>query len=309
MGRVITRWQNAAALVRGASAIAAAACIALAAGCGDDDSGGSSSGSGGSETVRLAIRGDLPFAAEKDGELTGVDGDIMSAIARKLNLDIQTETMDFSGQLGAIEAGRVDVAIGSIGWQPERAKVGVFTDPTYYAGATIVQAEDSELSTLDDLQGKKIGTVTGYAWGPAIKKIPDAELATYETADAVYADVGTGRIDAAFVDALQDIYTAQQRKDLRITTAPLEVTPEELKSEPAFAVFGKVQLAFYLPEAKEDLEARMTKAIREMYASGAMGKILNKWGADPGLFLVPGAATTDRIGVDRPKGWEPPSVG
>lgn len=310
MGRIQRTSQGAASVLRALIAVVIVALVALISGCGDDSStGGDNSSSGGSGTVRVAIRGDLPFAAVKDDELTGVDGDIMRAIARKLGLEIQTETMDFSGQLGAIESGRVDVAIGSIGWQPERAKAGVFTDPTYYAGATIVQAEDSDLSTLDDLSGKKIGTVTGYAWAPAIKKIPGAEAATYDSADAVYADVGTGRIDAAFVDALQDIYTARVRKDLRLKTAPLEVTPAELSSEPAFAVFGKVQLAFYLPKSQDGLEARMTEAIRQMYASGEMARILKKWGADPKLFLVPGPATTDRIGVDRPQSWKPPSIG
>jgi ABC-type amino acid transport substrate-binding protein len=291
----------------------------LVAACGDDSGGEASSGGPNPSAddlgtidrgvIRVAIRGDLPFAAEEDGELTGVDGDIMRMLAETLGQELRIETMDFSGQLGAIESGRVDVAIGSIGWQPERADAGLFTDAAYYAGATVVQQEDSNLSTLEDLEGKTIGTVTGYAQVPAIEEIPGAELQTYETADAVYLDVGTGRLDAAFVDTLQDIYTAEVRDDLQVETIPLEVSPEQIASDPAYAVFDKLQFPFYLPKSHEKLEGALSEALREMYASGELEKVMTKWNLDPQLFLTPGPSTTDRIGVDRPEGWEPPSIG
>ena len=290
----------------------------LVVACGGDDGGGSeakpAAGAGKSlgtiedGTIRVAIRGDLPFAAVKDGELTGVDGDIMRALGEKLGQELKIETMDFNGQLGAIESGRVDVAIGSIGWNEDRTKAGIFTDPAYYAGATIIQREGSGLTTLGDLEGKTIGTVTGYAWVPAIKGISGATLRTYDTADAVYADVGTGRIDAAFVDTLQDIYTAETRPELKVETTPLEVTPEEVSSNPAFGVFGKLQFPFYLPQDHADLEAAMTKALRALYSSGELSTIVTEWSLDPSLFLVPGETAADRVGVNRPEGWSPPSV-
>lgn len=316
MGRWAERVRRSVVSSRGLIALVAA--VVFAAGCGDDGGAGSGSqaASGSGEdlgtieagTISVAIRGDLPFAAEKNGELTGVDGDIMRALGDKLGQDLKIETMDFNGQLGAIETGRVDVAIGSIGWNEDRTKAGIFTDPAYYAGATIIQREGSGLATLDDLEGKTIGTVTGYAWVPAIKGISGAELRTYETADAVYADVGTGRIDAAFVDTLQDIYTAETRKELRVETTPLEVTPEQLKANPAFSVFGKLQFPFYLPRDHSDLEAALTKALRGLYSSGELSTIVSKWHLDPELFLVPGDTAKDRVGVDRPDGWDPPSV-
>lgn len=259
--------------------------------------------------ITVAIRGDLPFAAVgQDGELTGVDGDIMSALAERLGLDLQIETMDFSGQLGAIESGRVDVAIGSIGWSAERAEAGLFTDPAYYAGPTIVQSEDSDLSTFADLEGKTIGTVTGYAWVPAINEIPGAELRTYESADAVYLDVGTGRIDAGFIDTLQDIYTATVRTDLGIKTVPLDITQEQIEQNEAFSIFDKIQFPFFVPEQGAGVEAALTDELRAMYESGDLAEILNEWKLDPELFLTPGESATRRVGVDRPEGWEPPSI-
>lgn len=290
------------------------ACVTatLTAGCQGDKSSGSAGDDLGTlrpGTITVAIRGDLPYAAMKDGKLTGVDGDIMASLARRLHQDIKTETMDFNGQLGAVGSNRVDIAIGSIGWNAERAKAGIFTDPTYYAGATVIEPVGGQLSTLKSLEGKAIGTVTGYAWAPAIKQIPGAQLRTYETADAVYSDVGSGRIGAAFVDALQDIYTAKTNKDLGIQTAPLKVTEADLAANDAYAVFGKIQLAFYLPRDRTELEKALSKEIRKMYKSGELAEILQKWGVkEPADFLTPGPDSDARIGVDRPSGWAPPST-
>jgi ABC-type amino acid transport substrate-binding protein len=284
----------------------------LSAGCqgdGSSDSDGEDLGTIRPGVITVAIRGDLPYAAMKDGELTGVDGDIMTSLAERLDQDIETETMDFSGQLGAVNSNRVDIAIGSIGWNAERADAGIFTDPTYYAGATVIEPVGGQLSTLESLEGMDIGTVTGYAWAPAIEEIPDAQLHTYETADAVYADVGSGRIDAAFVDALQDIYTAQTNEDLGIQTAPLQVTEADLAANDAYSVFGKVQLAFYLPRDRTELEEALSEEIRKMYESGELAEILQKWGVEkPADFLTPGPDSDERIGVDRPSDWAPPSA-
>ena len=85
--------------------------------------------------------------------------------------------------------------LGSIGWRPERAQAGLFTDASYYAPAIAVERSGTSIDTIAGLQGKTIGAVTGYAWVPAISALPGAQLRTYDTADAVYADVAAGRID------------------------------------------------------------------------------------------------------------------
>lgn len=293
----------------------AIAAIGFAAGCSSGNKSPDATATGASldtltpGVITVAIRGDLPYAAEEGGKLTGIDGDILRAAADRLGQKLKIQTMDFSGQLGAVGSGQVDVAIGSIGWKPERAKAGIFTDPTYYAAATVIEPSGAHLNTLAALQGRTIGTVTGYAWATAIQAIPGAKLRTYDTADAVYSDVGTKRIDAAFVDALQDIYASTKRTDLGITTEPLQTTPAELATNPAYGTFGKVQLAFYLPKARTKLEVALTTEIRKMYQSGEIAKILEQWGAkNPTDFLTPGTDTKARTGVDRPAGWVPPSA-
>ncbi len=311
----MSKWTRSGPMRRWAGGLALMV-VALAVGCGEGGGSSTSEGEGqdlGTITpgvITVAIRGDLPYAAMQDGELTGIDGDIMTRLAEELGQEINTETMDFSGQLGAVGSGRVDIAIGSIGWLPERADAGIFTDPTYYAGATVIEPVGSQLNTLEALEGKAIGTVTGYAWVPAIEAIPSAELRTYETADAVYSDVGSERIDAAFVDALQDIYTSQTNTDLGIQTEPLQITPSELDANPAYSVFGKIQLAFYLPPDRTELEAALSSELRKMYETGELAEILQRWGVDnPDDFLTPGPEAKERVGVDREDGWTPPSAG
>lgn len=254
--------------------------------------------------------GNMPYTDVKDGGLTGIDGEIVTAIANKLNLKVHPMTMDFPGELAAVESGRVDVAVGSISWTPARAQKGLFTDPTYYTPASVIQAEGSNVNTIAGLKGQTVGTVTGYNWIPALQAIKGVQVKTYPTPDLVYADASAGRIKFAFVDAVQNLYIKQIRPNLKFNSVPLNVTEAEVTAQPALATFMQNQAGFFLPLKDKTLEAALSTVIREMYADGSLTKIFANYGiADSAPFLKPvGITKTQRLGVDRPNDWQAPSI-
>jgi hypothetical protein len=86
-------------------------------------------------------------------------------------------------------------------------------------------------------------------------------------------------------------------------------TEEELKTAP---LFGDVSQGFsdaiYLPPDAKKLEDALNPLIDDLVASGQEAKILRKWEVrEPAVWLTPrGRLATERIGVDRPTGWQTP---
>jgi polar amino acid transport system substrate-binding protein len=300
--------------------VGAIACLAVlaigaiaAAGCGSDES--ASGATNGLETIEpgvltVAVQPYMPYTGVEGGELDGLDSEILEAVAERLDLEIRPQVTDFNGMLGGVQSRRVDISIGGIAWAEDREKQGLFTDPPYYSPPAVAASSGETLSTIADLEGLNLGTVTGYVWVDSIEAIPGAELNAYPNATGVFDDLGAGRIDGGFLDPLLITYTQERRPDLGLEIQYLEPpTDQEVEERPDYEYLRPYMTGFYLPEEASNLEEAITKEIRAMYESGEMAELIEKWGGDPEKFLTPSAWMADlRRGVDRPQSWEPPSI-
>jgi ABC-type amino acid transport substrate-binding protein len=298
-------------------AVVAVAAV-LAAGCGG--SGGSGGGGTGASAKRydtiepgvlkVAVESYMPYTALRGGKLVGLDSDIIDSVAKKLDLKVQPQLTDFNGMLGGVQSRRVDITVGGVAWSAERQKQGLFTDPPYYSPPAMGVQSGKTYSTVDNLQGLRLGTVTGYVWVKSIKAVPRAKLSAYPNATGVFDDLGTGRLDVGFLDPLLLIYQQQQRPDQKIQTQYLTPpTDQEVKQHPDYEFFRPYMTSFYLPKQEPKLEQAISAEIRKMYASGEMAKLIKKWGGDPAKFLEPSPwMAAMRRGVDRPSNWTPPSA-
>jgi polar amino acid transport system substrate-binding protein len=110
----------------------------------------------------------MPYTALKDGKLVGLDSDILAAVASRLGLKIETNVTDFPGMLAAVQSQRADITIGGIALSDARRKVGLFTDPPYYSPPPWPYTARLIIRTSRSLEGKALGTVTGYVWAKSI---------------------------------------------------------------------------------------------------------------------------------------------
>jgi polar amino acid transport system substrate-binding protein len=290
--------------------------LLFAAGCGSNDSGGSKAGSGAKlDTIqpgvlRVAIESYMPYTALRGQQLVGLDSDIINAAAKNLGLKVQTQLTDFNGMLGSVQSHRVDITVGGVAWSADRQKQGLFTDPPYYSPPAMGVHSGQKYATVDDLQNKRLGTVTGYVWVKSIRAVPGAKLHAYPTANGVFDDLGSGRLDAGFLDPLLIIYYQKQRPDKGIAAQYMQPpTADQVKQRPAYEFFKPYMTGFYLPKQAPKLEKAITAEIRKMYSNGQMAKFIKKWGGDPQQFLKPSPGMAQsRVGVDRPDGWTPPSI-
>jgi polar amino acid transport system substrate-binding protein len=296
-----------------------AALVVLLAACGSDSGGKAASAGGGKAAqldtleqgkLKVAVASYMPYTAVKGGKIVGLDGEIITKVADRLGLEIQPQLTDFNGMLGGVQSHRVDITVGGVAWSKEREQQGLFTDPPYYSPPAMGVRDGKTYSTVTDLQGQRLGTVTGYVWVKSIKSVPGAKLGAYPNANGVFDDLGAGRLDAGFLDPLLITYYQKQRPDAHIQAQYLTPPDDaEVKQHPDYAFFRPYMTSFYIPKQEPKLEKAVSAEIRKMYANGELAKMIAKWGGDPQKFLTPSPGMAEeRRGVDRPDNWQPPSA-
>ena len=109
-----------------------------------------------------------PYEMTTDsGEFEGIDIETAQAIADKLGLELQIDDMDFDAALLAVQQGKSDMVMAGVTVTDERQNVMDFTDSYATGIQSIIVKEDSDIASVDDLAGKKIGTqrgTTGYLY-------------------------------------------------------------------------------------------------------------------------------------------------
>lgn len=150
--------------------------------------------------LTIATTAEMPGIVPTDGGLAGYDGEILAIIAEKLNLKVNPVKMEWSGVIASVQAGRMDVLGGNVGWTPERTKILALTDPTQYFGNGITHKADQPMSKLADLEGKRVATITGFSFIPELEKVPGIQLSFYDTSDAALRDLLAGRVEAVIAD-------------------------------------------------------------------------------------------------------------
>lgn len=260
--------------------------------------------------LQVAIEPYMPYTELKDGKLVGLDSDILVAIADKLGLKLEVNVTDFPGMLAAVQSQRADITIGGIAWSNARQKVGLFTDPPYYSPPAMAVHGATDYPDVASLEGKALGTVTGYVWARSIKEVPNASAHTYPTADSVFEDLSSGRLDVGFLDPLLIIYQQKQRPDMKFKVEYLNPpTATQVAAHPDYKFFQPYMTGFYLPKQAPKLAQAVSDQIDAMYKDGSLAALVTKWGGDPKQFLIPSPSmAAERRGVDRPDTWSPPSI-
>ena len=260
--------------------------------------------------LKVAIEPYAPYTSFEHGKQVGLEADMLYAVAARLHLKVQTVVTDFTGMISGVQSRRFDITTGGIAWSEKRAAAGLFSDPLYYSPTAIGVTNGKTYKNIHDLEGLRLGTVTGYVWVDGIKAIRDAKLHAYPNTQVVFDDLKNGRIDVAIIDPLLLVDVQKKRPDLKMKVQYLAPpTDAEVKANPDWTWFRQYQVAWYIPKQSPMLQKAISAQIRAMYASGTEAKFIRKWGGSPTEFLRPGPwISKQRRGVDRPTSWHAPRI-
>ena len=199
---------------------------------------------------------------EDDGSYAGFDMEMAQYIADKLGQELVVEDMEFNSVITAVASGKADVGIACITITDERKKSVSFSDPYYSTSQSIIVAADSDIATVADLKGKKIGVQLGTTGDLfAGDYIEDADIAQYNTGTEAGMDLANGKIDAIVIDG-------DPAKKIA-SSLGLKVLPEPLTDE---------QIGMCVNKGDSALLDQINKAVEDMKADGTYDKLLQKYG-------------------------------
>ena len=143
-----------------------------------------------------------PYEMTTDsGEFEGIDVETAQAIADKLGLELQIDDMDFDAALLAVQQGKSDMVMAGVTVTDERQNVMDFTDSYATGIQSIIVKEDSDIASVDDLAGKKIGTqrgTTGYLY--CSDDFGDENVVAYDNGLTAVQMLNNGQVDCVVID-------------------------------------------------------------------------------------------------------------
>ncbi|MFE5484285.1 glutamate ABC transporter substrate-binding protein [Streptomyces sp. NPDC056527] len=189
--------------------VAAAAALALSfsvAACGDDNGGGSSASD--NEKITVGIKYDQPGVGLKtpDGTYTGFDVDVATYIAKQLGRDpgdIEWKEAKSADRETMLQRGDVDFIAASYSINDQREEKVDFAGPYLLAHQDVlIRADDNSITKPEDLNNKKLCSVTGSTSAQNVKEkiAPNAQLQEYGGYSECLTGLENGVIDALTTD-------------------------------------------------------------------------------------------------------------
>lgn len=170
----------------------------------------------------LTVCSDVPYAPfedfDEDSEsgFTGFDVDLVDAIAKDLDLKLAIRDSDFTPLQGGLlfNSGQCDLGASAMTITDERKEKLLFSDGYYTSKQSLLVPADSDITSIADLAGKKVGVQRGTT-GEAYTKdnAPDADRIQYADDGKLYLALKAGQIDAILQDLPVNIEHERDAKE------------------------------------------------------------------------------------------------
>ncbi|WP_454192893.1 amino acid ABC transporter substrate-binding protein [Paenibacillus sp. Marseille-Q7038] len=236
--------------------------VVILAACGSDTSG--------SAGDKIVIGIDDKFAPlgfrDKDNEIVGFDIDYAKAAAEKMGKEVEFQPIDWSSKESELNSGRIDLIWNGYTITEDRKDKVLFTKPYLKNSQVVVTLADSQLASLADLAGKKVGLQNLSSASDALSENPikDQIKSISEFPDNVLAlsDLKSGRLDAVIIDeVVADYYMSLEEGTYKIMDETL--SPEE---------YG-----IGVKKGNEELLTSLQTALDELIEEGTATTISEKW--------------------------------
>lgn len=214
-----------------------------------------------------------PFSAIDGTTLSGAEGEILNSIAALECLEVKVQPGAAAAMIPAIESGRADTTLGSWYRTAARAEIVLLSDPVIIDQLTLISVEG--VDSVEGLIGKKVGSTLGFLWNEDLENILGDDLSLYETTQALYADLASGRISVV-VDTFPSGTAA-------LATTPIDGAQFKVPAPDDRVVSTTMpgQTNFPVNLENPGLQEAINDNLKTLRESGVLGEIAEKWGFSP----------------------------
>ena len=206
-----------------------------------------------------------PFESMEAGTIVGFDIDLIEAIGKHLQLDVEIKDMPFYTIIPSLNSGDINIGISGISKTPERAESIDFSEEYYTTKLTLLKLSNSEFEKIKS--GMRIAAQTGsvmHQWLVSQKqKGMDIEIIVMDDNLALVEELKNERIDGVLLDNViaGNIKRKSDAKLSIITLHDAEVS------------------SFFIGLRKNDpLLTEVNTALDGIKTSGMLDEIKKKWG-------------------------------
>ena len=199
-------------------------------------------------------------------------GDIKDKLGMS-TLRINYQPVTSQNRVPLVQNGTVDIECGTTTNNTARGKDVAFAYTLYVEEVRIAVKANSNIKTIEDLNGKRVASTTGTTSVQLIRKNQKAKDIKFEEVYGKdHADsfllLETGRADAFVMDGsilAGNIANAKNPKDYKIVGEPLSIEP----------------IAIMVSKNDPEFKTAVDDAITKIVKNGNMPKLWNKWFLSP----------------------------
>lgn len=206
-----------------------------------------------------------PYTYHDDsGALTGFEVDVANAIGEKIGYEVEFVEGAWDSLFPALDAGTIDVIMNQVTITDARLETYDFSTPYVYTRPVlIVAADNDEITTFEDLSGKKAAEALTSNYGELAKSY-GAEIIGQDVFALAVELVKGGEADAVVNDELTYAYW-------QVTTDDFDSTKIAAESDDA------TSSAVVIQKGRDELRDAISGAIDELLSDGTIAEISQKY--------------------------------
>jgi polar amino acid transport system substrate-binding protein len=214
---------------------------------------------------------------DSDGNLQGYDVDVGNEVGKRIGAEIEWVCQKWDGMIPALLANKFDLIAASMSITNKRLKSIDFSAPYRVSIGQMIggKGKGYEFFNADGsvneagFSGVRIGLERATTYDEWFKaKVPNAEIAYYDSNEAMYLDLQAGRVDVIMTNPMKAFLRFLSKPD----GAGFEVVGPQVAEEEYFGI----GVGIALRKGNDDLKARISAAIIDMGNDGSLEKFSRK---------------------------------
>lgn len=215
------------------------------------------------ETLVMATNAEFPPYEFHEGDaIVGIDAEIAQAIADKLGMELKIEDVAFDSIIPGVQAKKYDMGMAGMTVTDERLESVNFSTSYAKGVQVVIVKEDSDIKTVDDVAGKKIGvqtSTTGDIY--ACEDFGEENVTKYDNGAVAVQALVSGKVDCVIIDN-------EPAKSYVAANEGLKILETAYVEEDYAICFNK---------DNEELTNKVNAALEELIADGTVQKIVDKY--------------------------------